>query len=605
MRTRDREVTITKDLIVGHEMEIMVQSVGRGGRLQAAEDSPKITVEIQGKTTGPGDGSSLTVTAGITQLYLSWSDPEDTDFDVMEIWRNTVNTRRSSSKIAEVRADYYVDELGSSGVTRYYWIRARNTSGVTGSFYPTTTAGVSGTTAGITPTEIADFAITATKRFDNTIVLTGDSWSDNTPAPGIVTWNEHYLVYGGAYYKIVTGNTSHIYIYWGGAIASGSGTIIDPYVSNYAGTAGYTSGAGVFMIATNESGVVQLVWNSSANMVIGSAFILNAAITEAKIDNLAVTTAKIDNLAVNDGKINDLSADKLTAGTINASIITVSNLTVGTNVAIGTAEDAAGVTTIVGNTIDTGYVNALEITAVGAVTAGSLTGLTIQTAAANQRIVLSHATNNFILYNDANDPVIIIDDTLWWSATPGMEVKSDNAAIYLGSDDGNSYAYMGVSQIAFQKDSVQVFKVENTGLGYFKGSLEIDGLLNADGGADIEGVANIAGLLTLQSGLAVTGDIAVTGNVDAVNIATFKSGYDDHVGNVNAHHTAFTPTNHANDAHTMTIDGVDVSVFKSAYDTHAASDDQHGHDGYVDKSPVTIDGIDYAIVNGHIAEDLT
>ena len=52
------------------------------------------------------------------------------------------------------------------------------------------------------------------------------------------------------------------------------------------------------------------------------------------------------------------------AGTIAAGVVVASNaLVVGTNVGLGTAQDSAGVTTIVGNTVTTGYINALNVTA--------------------------------------------------------------------------------------------------------------------------------------------------------------------------------------------------------------------------------------------------
>lgn len=63
---------------------------------------------------------------------------------------------------------------------------------------------------------------------------------------------------------------------------------------------------------------------------------------------------------------------------INAmtGVAVVSGLVVGTNVGIGTAQTAANVTTIVGNTVTTGFVNALGITAVS-VAAENITGTTI------------------------------------------------------------------------------------------------------------------------------------------------------------------------------------------------------------------------------------
>ena len=69
------------------------------------------------------------------------------------------------------------------------------------------------------------------------------------------------------------------------------------------------------------------------NLSVGNAEIENAAISRAKIQNLAVssaklgsasvTNAKIANAAVTDAKIDNLTADKISGGSISASIITV------------------------------------------------------------------------------------------------------------------------------------------------------------------------------------------------------------------------------------------------------------------------------------------
>lgn len=69
--------------------------------------------------------------------------------------------------------------------------------------------------------------------------------------------------------------------------------------------------------------------------------------------------------------------DNILANTIDASKITAGQLVVGTNVGIGTAEDSAGVTTIIGDVVDTGFINALEITVLGTVTAGAINGGTM------------------------------------------------------------------------------------------------------------------------------------------------------------------------------------------------------------------------------------
>jgi len=56
-----------------------------------------------------------------------------------------------------------------------------------------------------------------------------------------------------------------------------------------------------------------------------------------------------------------------------AGVANLSGLTVGTNVGLGTAQDSNGVTTIIGNTVTTSFVNALSVTA-GSVAAENLSG---------------------------------------------------------------------------------------------------------------------------------------------------------------------------------------------------------------------------------------
>jgi hypothetical protein len=72
-----------------------------------------------------------------------------------------------------------------------------------------------------------------------------------------------------------------------------------------------------------------------------------------------------------------ISGGKITTNSIDANKIVTGSLIVGTNVNIGTAQDAAGVTTIVGNTVTTSYVNALNITAKYIVASASITSPSI------------------------------------------------------------------------------------------------------------------------------------------------------------------------------------------------------------------------------------
>jgi len=72
-----------------------------------------------------------------------------------------------------------------------------------------------------------------------------------------------------------------------------------------------------------------------------------------------------------------IDGGQITTGTITADKIVTGVLVVGTNVGIGTAEDSAGVTTIIGSTVTTAYVNALSVNAATIDASVSITSPTI------------------------------------------------------------------------------------------------------------------------------------------------------------------------------------------------------------------------------------
>jgi len=128
----------------------------------------------------------------------------------------------------------------------------------------------------------------------------------------------------------------------------------------------------------------------------------------------------------------------------SAGVANLSGLVVGTNVDIGTAQTAAQVTTIVGNTITTGYVNALGITVLGAVTAGSLTGLTVtggtfQTAASGMRVVLSSGISDNVAFYNSD----IMKGTLLLNSSNQMWLENFVGSIRLSvKTDGNTRDYL-------------------------------------------------------------------------------------------------------------------------------------------------------------------
>jgi len=110
----------------------------------------------------------------------------------------------------------------------------------------------------------------------------------------------------------------------------------------------------------------------------------------------------------------------------------IEHLIVGSNVQIGTAQDAAGVTTIIGGTVTTEFINALEIHA-GSVDAEDITGTyitgkTIRTAVPNNaRIELSGS--GLTSYNASNQKSGVCLDT----ASVYSKVEFFHAGFLIGS----------------------------------------------------------------------------------------------------------------------------------------------------------------------------
>ena len=358
MITKDKNITIVSDLIVGHTYEVAVVARDGFGHSQDMESAPRAVVTIGGKVDGPAAPTGLVAVSAMFTIFLEWVNPLDPDLDYVEIWRGESDDDPSvegttSMLLANVKSNHYADNLGAAGVTRYYWVRVRNSSGIYSGF--NAVAGVAAISGAVVATSVSDFAITATKMFTNTVVLSADVWTNNSPSAGYIAWNAHTIVYGGAAYAISAGNTSSKYVVW--TIGATTYTV---------STTHPTSG---FTIAYNTAGVHTLVWNNSANMVIGSAFI--GSLDAAKITSGSIPTTRTD------AKNTNPLADQTSA-----------------NTAADTAK-VQGYTLIEGGYIKADYITATNITA------GTLSGRTVQTAASGQRVVVSSADNSLGFYYGA------------------------------------------------------------------------------------------------------------------------------------------------------------------------------------------------------------
>ena len=185
----------------------------------------------------------------------------------------------------------------------------------------------------------------------------------------------------------------------------------------------YTFGVmGAMAIGTYESGVSGDI-KISPDGIVGR----NAA---------GVTTFAIDGT----------TGDATFKGTLQAGVVVASGaLVVGTNVGLGTAEDSAGVTTIVGNVVTTGYVNALNVTAKHVVASisisspsisgGTIIGTTIKTKASGVRVELAASEATIKLFDSGDDQVFIIDEATYGADAVVRIASSDARGIWIDSDE--------------------------------------------------------------------------------------------------------------------------------------------------------------------------
>ena len=257
-------------------------------------------------------------TSAVRSVFLRWTSPSDSDLARIDIYRADGPAFTTYNKIGSAYGTAWTDSSSVQGTAYRYKLKAVDYSGNESDFStvsPDPGGGINYvqiTPGQIETTDVKDFAVTTTKRWNDVIVLEGDSWTDSV-ATNTISWNQHSLYYKGTKYTVASGSvtaTTQIpagtgdkvaYVY---ATIPVSGTSITYNTYDVTTEGGYpTLSNSQFMIATNVNGAHDLAWNALANAVIGSAWIQNASITTAKVK--------------------ELSADKITAGTIDSDTITL------------------------------------------------------------------------------------------------------------------------------------------------------------------------------------------------------------------------------------------------------------------------------------------
>lgn len=265
--------------------------------------------------TTPPAPTGLTITSGMTSIYLSWDGAPIKNLSSTEVWRATTNSLGAAVRIATTAANVYADPVGKTSQTYYYWIRFVTQANVTGPYNGT--SGTVGGTGLVGGADLSPLIITADKIASGAIDLSG------TKITGLLAnANMAVITDPTKIADSLIGNAKLADLAVDAAKLANSSVTATKIANLAVGTAAIQTGA-----ITNA-----LI----ANAAVGSAQIIDAAITSAKIANLAVGNAAIQNAAITNAKIGDMAADKITTGNLTAAIgITTGQISGGVNTAYG------------------------------------------------------------------------------------------------------------------------------------------------------------------------------------------------------------------------------------------------------------------------------
>lgn len=256
----------------------------------------QVSIETQREFTNPAPApvSGLSGRAYMAGAEFTWYASAENDFAYYE-YKSTLVSGTWPDDWTRTNNQLFIRMLSSEEIdsydTIYFKIRVVDSMGNVSTEESTF---VVVDQLNVEPTSIDDFA-DISAGFPRIPVVVGDTFTNNSPATGKVSWNAHHLFYNGTDYSILAGETGvssngdAIYIWWDNGANTYNSSAAGDHPSDL-------MGAGDFIIAVNTNGFVTMAWNSIANQVIGSAYIQKAAI--------------------NDLHVNELSASKLTAGSV-------------------------------------------------------------------------------------------------------------------------------------------------------------------------------------------------------------------------------------------------------------------------------------------------
>jgi predicted phage tail protein len=261
--------------------------------------SDEASITSAGDTVPPGPPLGLTAFGHVQGIHLLWTPPADGDYSYSEVWIATTNNRGVATHLATQTGFSGFEHTGlAANTTRYYWIRAVDTSGNISEFHPVSaTAGVSGTAGELDDTYI--HSLVADKISTGTIhafVSIGVGAIDGNILLDGVNQQIH-IADGNHQTRVLMGKLDTILnASWGLRLFNSTGALMWNFEDG-AQTPGISNAAITSQkIAVAQIQAQHLVTNTA--VITGAAQIENAIITDAKITNLAVNKILTGNVQV-------------------------------------------------------------------------------------------------------------------------------------------------------------------------------------------------------------------------------------------------------------------------------------------------------------------
>ena len=130
-----------EDITPGATYTIQVRAINRLGARSAFISD---TINGEGDSSAPSAPSGLSLDAAFNGFHLSWTNPTDSDLDIIQVYESTSSVQANATLVGTVKGDSFFRGGLSDGVTRWYWVKAVDYSGNTSGFNAAT--GVTGTT---------------------------------------------------------------------------------------------------------------------------------------------------------------------------------------------------------------------------------------------------------------------------------------------------------------------------------------------------------------------------------------------------------------------------------------------------------------------------